>query len=254
MWSFFGWHTVPTTATEEANSPLPESSSSSNSIIITEGEYDCMAVSQALSLLPESDPLRSLPAVSLPNGCNSLPTELIPLLERFDKIYLWLDNDKSGQEAADKFVQKLGAARCVVVKPLEDAVNPPKDANDALRQDPALVPAMLREAQSVTQDSTIGFSEGRDSVLQSVLRQGVTEGSLTPSLPRLTEICKGFRRGELVILTGPTGNFAGYIFIIILNVCECSNLSVKSILSYEDTFILCYRPELAIPPGRMSNC
>ena len=37
-----------------------------------------------------------IPAISLPNGCNSLPIELIPLLERFTKIYLWLDNDKSG--------------------------------------------------------------------------------------------------------------------------------------------------------------
>lgn len=38
-----------------------------------------------------------LPAISLPNGCNSLPVELIPLLERFTRIYLWLDNDKSGE-------------------------------------------------------------------------------------------------------------------------------------------------------------
>lgn len=38
-----------------------------------------------------------LPAISLPNGCNSLPMELIPLLERFTRIYLWLDNDKSGK-------------------------------------------------------------------------------------------------------------------------------------------------------------
>ena len=38
-----------------------------------------------------------IPAISLPNGCNSLPVELIPLLERFTKVYLWLDNDKSGE-------------------------------------------------------------------------------------------------------------------------------------------------------------
>ena len=37
-----------------------------------------------------------LPVISLPNGCNSLPIELIPLLDRFEIIYLWLDNDKSG--------------------------------------------------------------------------------------------------------------------------------------------------------------
>lgn len=64
-------------------------------MIITEGEYDCMAVSDALSALPESDPLRQVPAISLPNGCNSLPVELIPLLDSFKKIYLWMDNDKS---------------------------------------------------------------------------------------------------------------------------------------------------------------
>lgn len=41
-----------------------------------------------------------LPAISLPNGCNSLPIDLIPLLDRFETIYLWLDNDKSGNEEA----------------------------------------------------------------------------------------------------------------------------------------------------------
>ena len=54
-----------------------------------------MAVSDALSALPESDSLRHVPAISLPNGCNSLPVELIPLLDSFKKIYLWMDNDKS---------------------------------------------------------------------------------------------------------------------------------------------------------------
>ena len=41
-----------------------------------------------------------LPAISLPNGCNSLPLDLIPLLDRFETIYLWLDNDKSGNAEA----------------------------------------------------------------------------------------------------------------------------------------------------------
>lgn len=31
------------------------------------------------------------------------------------------------------------------------------------------------------------------------------EGSITPSLPALTDIIKGFRRGELTVLSGPTG-------------------------------------------------
>ena len=47
------------------------------------------------------------PAVSLPNGATSLPPDVLPLLERFDKIYLWMDHDGAGQAGVDKFVQKL---------------------------------------------------------------------------------------------------------------------------------------------------
>jgi twinkle protein len=48
-----------------------------------EGEYDCMAAHQATGL----------PAISLPNGASSLPIGLLPQLEQFQKIYLWMDND-----------------------------------------------------------------------------------------------------------------------------------------------------------------
>jgi hypothetical protein len=76
-----------------------------------------MAVAQALSTLPETDPLRNVPAISLPNGCNSLPVDLIPRLERFEKIYLWMDNDQSGMEGSAKFAKKLGLKRVYLVKP-----------------------------------------------------------------------------------------------------------------------------------------
>ena len=133
MWGFFGWHLVqpsldkqqallaqleqqnPVASNPEQHNPVV--SKLERSIIITEGEYDCMAVAQSLSTLPDSNPMKHIPAISLPNGCNSLPSTLIPLLESFTKIYLWLDNDKSGQDASMKFVSKLGADRCVLVKP-----------------------------------------------------------------------------------------------------------------------------------------
>ena len=78
-----------------------------------------------------------LPAVSLPNGASSLPVELLPRLERFTRIYLWMDDDLVGQQViglrgcvivivgsaliyqtqgAEKFVQKLGERRCLIVK------------------------------------------------------------------------------------------------------------------------------------------
>lgn len=48
------------------------------------------------------------PAISLPQGANSLPDRLIPMLNQFDKIYLWMDNDDAGKLGADKISHKLG--------------------------------------------------------------------------------------------------------------------------------------------------
>ena len=62
-------------------------------IVITEGEFDAMAVHQETGL----------PTVSLPNGANSLPLSLLKFFERFERIYLWLDADEVGMNAADKF-------------------------------------------------------------------------------------------------------------------------------------------------------
>ena len=43
-------------------------------VCITEGEFDAMAVHQDTGI----------PAVSLPNGTNSLPIELVPFFDRFE--------------------------------------------------------------------------------------------------------------------------------------------------------------------------
>lgn len=56
-------------------------------IVITEGEFDAMAVYQETSM----------PAVSLPNGAHNLPVSLLPFFERFERIYLWMDADEVGR-------------------------------------------------------------------------------------------------------------------------------------------------------------
>jgi len=93
-WGLFGLHTVPAGARE---------------VVLTEGEYDAMAVFQATGI----------PAVSLPNGAGSLPIDVLPLLERFERIYLWMDNDAPGQAGAEKFAKKIGVGRCFIVRPLK---------------------------------------------------------------------------------------------------------------------------------------
>ena len=63
--------------------------------VITEGEFDAMAVHQQTGL----------PCVSLPNGANGLPVDLLDFFDRFERIYLWLDADEVGQNAVEKFAK-----------------------------------------------------------------------------------------------------------------------------------------------------
>eukprot|EP00548_Thalassiothrix_antarctica_P009075 CAMPEP_0194157324 /NCGR_PEP_ID=MMETSP0152-20130528/71512_1 /TAXON_ID=1049557 /ORGANISM="Thalassiothrix antarctica, Strain L6-D1" /LENGTH=583 /DNA_ID=CAMNT_0038865611 /DNA_START=417 /DNA_END=2168 /DNA_ORIENTATION=+ len=176
-WGLFGYHTIPDDAKE---------------IIVTEGEYDAMAVYEATRK----------PAVSLPNGCRSLPVEVLPMLERFEKIYLWMDNDSPGQEGAEKFAEKLGIKRCVLVKP---SCNPaPKDANEAMVMKLDLN-AMLAAAKIKEHEYVVGFSGLRSQVLNEILNPDKYKGVPVTSLPGLTSVVKGFRRGELSLITGPTG-------------------------------------------------
>lgn len=174
-WGLFGWHTVPKDATE---------------VVLTEGEYDAMAVAQATGRH----------AVSLPNGCRSLPLQILPLLERFEKIYLWMDNDKPGQEGAEKFAKKLGLNRCYLVK-TQDA----KDANEALLQGLDLT-QMLDDATLVPHERILTFQDLRGDVLHELLQPDLYTGSPVTSLPTFTKLIKGFRRGEMTVLTGPTGS------------------------------------------------
>ncbi len=52
---------------------------------------------------------------------------------RFERIYLWMDDDVPGREGASKFAAKLGIKRCFLVPTKDGDPDGPKDANDALR-------------------------------------------------------------------------------------------------------------------------
>ncbi|KAF0695088.1 Aste57867_14073 [Aphanomyces stellatus] len=172
-WGLFGWNTIPNDA---------------DAIVITEGEYDAMAVYQATGR----------PAISLPNGCRSLPPAILPLLERFDAIYLWMDGDVHGQDSVEKFSAKLGAARTYIVK------SSAKDANDALLAKMDLN-AILDDARVKPHAQIATFEELRRDVLDEMMNPLRASGVQSRSLPALNTYLKGFRSGELTVLTGPTG-------------------------------------------------
>ena len=149
-WGFFGWHTVP------ANCKC---------LVITEGEYDAMAVYQATGM----------PSISLPNGATSLRIRLLPLLEPVKEIILWMDFDRVGQENAQRFAKKLGQGRVRIVPPPPppssdgelDASQGVKDACDCLRRGLNLRQFMDR-AKALPHDQILTFSELRNVVISVI--------------------------------------------------------------------------------------
>jgi twinkle protein len=189
-WSFFGAHTVPTGA---------------RSIVLTEGEFDAMAVRQATGV----------PTVSLPNGARSLPVELLPWMEQFQRIFLWMDEDGAGMEGGQMMAKKLGPGRCFLVRTSEgrpevlpDASDAApalaKDANDALRNGYDLSKCLARAAP-LPHKQVLTFDDLRSSVVQEVTNRHALSGDPIRVLPGLQELLQGHRRGELTVLTGPTG-------------------------------------------------
>lgn len=180
-WGLFGLNTVP---------------EHSKVIVLTEGEYDAMAVHQATGL----------PAVSLPNGANHLPLQILPWLERFDKIYLWMDADEVGKANAQQFAQKLGANRTYIVDTHRFDPDGPKDANDALRNDPTSLTQFIKDARPITRENLTTFSELRHVVLNRILKHEENMGVKSEFFSWFNRKMKGFRRGEFTIVTGATGS------------------------------------------------
>lgn len=59
--------------------------------------------------------MTGLPALSLPQGANSMPDVILPYFDQFEKIILWMDNDEAGLMNVDKIAQKLGVSRTHIV-------------------------------------------------------------------------------------------------------------------------------------------
>jgi twinkle protein len=93
-------------------------------LAITEGEIDCMSLSQV-----------GIDAVSVPYGAKSEskagenPNQVwierdFDFLERFQNLYLCFDSDEPGRKAAASLVKPLGVERCLLVKFPDETKDP----------------------------------------------------------------------------------------------------------------------------------
>ena len=158
-------------------------------IVITEGEIDCMTVSQLNG--------NKYPVVSLPNGAAGAARAIKDNLEfvcSYGEVILMFDQDEAGQEAVKAVADLLPPGKCKVAK------LPYKDANECLvnNQGKAVISAMW-EAQQYSPDEIVHVSQ--------VINEGMVDPRVYPfPFDNLSEFLLGQRSGEITLWASGTGS------------------------------------------------
>ena len=164
--------------------------SAGRSIVITEGEIDCLSVAQAFSL--------KYPVVSLPDGAQSAPKAIKQAYEwlcGFEKIVLCFDQDDAGQKAVQQVAEMLPVGKVLVMRLGR------KDANEVLVNDGA---APITQAfWNATEWRPDGIVSG-DDLWKDILNTKDVE-SISYPWPSVNVRTKGLRKGELVTITAGSG-------------------------------------------------
>ncbi|TRY90717.1 hypothetical protein DNTS_028984 [Danionella cerebrum] len=160
-------------------------------VVLTGHEVDSMAVTQATGL----------PSLALPRGASCLPPILLPYLEQFKKVTLWLGGDMRSWETSKLFSRKLGLKRCHLIRPGEHQ----PCAIDALTQGKNLA-KILKASIPAAHKSIVSFKQLREDVYDELANVEQVAGIQWSRFPELNKLLKGHRKGELTVFTGPTGS------------------------------------------------
>lgn len=161
-------------------------------IVITEGEIDCLTVSQIQG--------NKYPVVSVPNGAKSAKRTFeaqYDWLEGFDEVIVMFDMDKVGQEAVESV--------CGILSPgkLKIATLPLKDPNECLMQGQAsAVVAAVWNAKTYKPACIVNGDELWETLSTD---QEEEQGYPLPWDIDLQKMTLGLRKGELILITAGTG-------------------------------------------------
>lgn len=166
------------------------SAGSAKSITITEGELDALSVFQMLGSQYPAVSVRS--SSSARKDCQSV----FEYLNSFERIYLCLDSDKPGRDAAREVASLFDFNKVFEVKLTL------KDANEYLTQ------GKEREFKNVWWNSKRYLPEGivsARSEFRNILQEDTDKPSIPGPFPELDAITMGVRTGEFILVTAPEG-------------------------------------------------
>ena len=169
--------------------------SGNRTLVITEGEMDCLAVAQAFT--DKGGPI--YPVVSLPSasGTNAVLRNR-DWVNNFNKIILMLDQDEAGQKATDTIAKMIKAGKVYVAK------LPEKDPNDTLLKHGSK--AITQAIWDAQQWNPAGIVVGEQVWDQFIQRQSTESVPYPECLDGLNHKLKGIRHGEITLFTSGTGS------------------------------------------------
>lgn len=161
-------------------------------LIVTEGEIDCLTVSQIQG--------NKYPVVSIPSGVGSAKKVFkaqAEWLNSFDKVIVFFDMDEAGRKGIKDIEGLLKPHKLFI------ATLPYKDPNDCLLNGhPEVIIDSIWNAKEYTPDGIVNGKDLWEEVTKDIVNTGY---DLPWSDLSLNKMIMGLRKGELCVLTAGTG-------------------------------------------------
>ena len=157
-------------------------------LIITEGEIDCLSISQVVN---------GYPVVSIPNGANNAKAaikENLKWLERFEEVVFCFDMDEAGQKAVRECAALLSIGKAKIMS------LPLKDPNEMLKEN--RIDELYKATWNGAEYRPDGIVSGEE--LWEEIDKPVAYGLSYP-FPTLTELTYGIRTSEMIVFGAGTG-------------------------------------------------
>lgn len=163
--------------------------SGARKLIITEGEYDCLALTKILSIYTPEKWKDLIPVVvSLPNGASGTSKDLSKVASKirrhFKEVAFCFDNDEAGKHALEEGLKVLPMAKVITL--------PAKDANECLMNG---LGKKAYEAATFNANKPKNSHIILGSSLKNLAKQRPEMGLSWP-WDGFTKLTRGIRRGE----------------------------------------------------------
>ena len=158
-------------------------------LIITEGEIDCLSVSQVVN---------GYPVVSIPNGANNAKEAIkhnLEWLEKFEEVVFCFDMDDAGQKAVKECAALLSIGKAKIMS------LPMKDPNEMLKA--GHIDELYKATWNGVEYRPDGIVTGAE--LRDIVKNKKIEYGLSYPFPRLTELTYGIRTSEMIVFGAGTG-------------------------------------------------